>query len=82
MSTRDQLACQDLVEIITEYLEGALPDPDRSLFEMHIDGCDGCLTYLHQMRDTVRAIGHLDAEGLTEPDRERLLTLFRDWRMA
>ena len=79
MSARDNVACQELVEIITEYLDGALSDPDRTAFESHIAGCAGCHAYLQQMRDTVRAVGQLDAGALTAHDRERLLALFGIW---
>jgi len=72
--------CRELVEVITEYLEGTLPAEDRSRFERHLAGCDGCHAYLDQMRQTIRALGHLPPE-LISPEAERaLLNAFRGWR--
>ena len=50
----EQLSCQELVELVTDYLEGALPEADRDRLEEHIAGCDGCRDYIAQMRTTER----------------------------
>lgn len=65
MTPRD-IACQELVELVTEYLEDALPPSEVAAIEQHLAGCDACLRYLHQMRATVAALGMLPAERVTE----------------
>ena len=53
----DQLSCQELVELVTEYLDDALPPADRARFEAHIADCDGCTSYLEQIRVTIACTG-------------------------
>jgi len=72
--------CRELVEVITEYLEGTLPAEDRSRFERHLAGCDGCHAYLDQMRQTIRALGHLPPESFSPEAERALLNAFRGWR--
>lgn len=74
------LSCKELVELVTEFLEGTLPPSERTRFEMHIAACSGCGAYLRQMRDTLRVAGRLSEESLPEPAREDLLRVFRGWR--
>jgi anti-sigma factor RsiW len=74
------LACREFVELVTDYLEGALPPGDRARFEAHIAACDHCTAYLEQMRTTLAVVGELDPDGL-DPEVEReLLDAFRDWK--
>jgi anti-sigma factor RsiW len=82
MSERDRplMSCRELVEVITEYLEGTLAAEDRAAFERHLSGCDGCTAYLDQMRQTIRALGHLPPEWLSPEAERNLLTAFRGWR--
>jgi len=75
-----QLSCQELVELVTAYLEGALPPEDHSRFEAHISICDGCGVYLEQMRTTVRLLGKLPVATLPAGAERDLLDAFRDWR--
>ena len=74
-----ELACQELVEIITDYLEGALPPSERERFDAHIQTCDGCRDYLEQMRITIRLVGMLSEDDMEPAARDHLLQLFRDW---
>jgi anti-sigma factor RsiW len=74
------LACNELVELVTDYLEGALPPPDRSRFEAHLTECGDCQHYLQQMEVTIRTIGHLTEETIEPQARDELLNLFRDWK--
>ena len=74
------MVCKELVEVITEYLEGTLPASDRARFERHLAGCDGCQAYLDQMRQTIAALGHLPPESLSPEAESRLLEAFRGWR--
>jgi anti-sigma factor RsiW len=76
----DDLPCQELVELVTDYLEGRLPEPERLRFEAHLGLCSGCRTYLEQMRQTVRALGRLVEEAMEPEAKQRLLAAFRDWR--
>jgi len=75
-----ELACRDVVELVTAYLEHALSPTDRERFEEHLVFCDGCNTYLDQMRETIAAAGRLDPVRLPPELEERMLDAFRDWR--
>jgi anti-sigma factor RsiW len=74
------ISCQEVVELITDYLEGALPAGDTALFEQHLNFCDGCVWYVDQMQTTVETVGRIREEDLPEETRDRLLTAFRDWK--
>ena len=76
----EQLSCQELVELVTSYLEGALPAADRERFDAHIATCDGCDRYLDQIRATVRTLASLPEHSLPAQARDRLLAAFRDWQ--
>lgn len=73
------LTCKELVELVTDYLEGNLPADDVTCFEKHIAGCKGCTAYLEQMRTTIRLSGMLTEDSITPPVRDELLNIFRDW---
>jgi hypothetical protein len=78
----EQLSCQELVELVTDYLEGALTAEEAVRFDDHIGRCTGCHTYLEQMRQTIALTGRLSA-GDVSPDAEHaLLDAFRGWRSA
>jgi len=74
------IPCREMVELVTDYLEGALSWRERRRFERHIAGCDGCRAYLEQMRQTLRVLGRLDEETISPEARDALLHAFRDWR--
>jgi anti-sigma factor RsiW len=74
------LSCQELVELVTDYLEGALPAEDRARFDAHIDACDGCTRYLAQIRVTIELTGRLTLEQLDPAAEAALLEAFRDWK--
>jgi anti-sigma factor RsiW len=76
---RRDLACREVVELVTDYLEGALDERDRERFERHLDGCDGCTAYLDQMRLTLRLAGRLEPAAVDPDFRERLVEAFRGW---
>jgi anti-sigma factor RsiW len=75
-----EMSCRELVEVITDYLEGALPPEDRARFDAHIADCEDCTNYLDQMRQTIRALGHLPPESLSPEAERALLEAFRGWR--
>jgi anti-sigma factor RsiW len=76
----DFLACQELVELITDYLEETLPAGERRRFERHLAICPGCRNYVEQMRITIRTLGHVPPASLPAETRQRLLTTFREWK--
>lgn len=78
----DDLTCQEFVELVTEYLDGTLPDRDHGRFEAHLLDCDDCPIYLDQMRVTIRTIGALSEKNLAPAAKEELLTLFRNWKRS
>lgn len=77
-----EIDCQDLVELVTEYLEGTLPPELRRRFEDHLALCEGCDTYVEQMRETIRLLGQLTEETLSPQATVRLLEAFWTWRAA
>jgi anti-sigma factor RsiW len=77
-----ELTCRELVELVTDYLEGRLAPEARARFESHLAICEGCQAYVDQMRQTIQALGHLREESLSPQAREALLDAFRGWRRA
>ena len=80
MTVRPDVSCHEVVELVTDYLEGALNRDDRGAFEQHLAGCDGCTNYLDQMRETIRLTGRLTAESLEPELRSKLLDAFGAFR--
>ena len=78
--TVPEMTCKELVEVVTDYLEGRMPAEQRLLLEEHLAFCDWCQTYLEQMRATIRLTGNLREDDLEPEAREALLGVFRDWR--
>jgi anti-sigma factor RsiW len=78
----EQLSCQELVELVTDYLEGALPEEERLRFEDHISRCGACTIYLEQIRQTISLLGHLPADALSREAERELLEAFRGWHSA
>jgi anti-sigma factor RsiW len=68
------------VELVSDYLEGALTAGERERFEAHLDGCDACTRYLKQMRLTIEMLGKLTEESIDSEARDTLLGIFRDWK--
>ena len=80
--TLEQLSCQELVELVTDYLEGALDDADLRRFEAHIAGCEGCTAYLEQLRQTIALTGTLTVDELSADAERVLLEAFRAWHVS
>jgi anti-sigma factor RsiW len=76
----DDLTCQELVDLITDYLEKALPPAERQRVAAHLATCADCADYLGQMRVTLRLLGQLTPEPAPVAARDRLLNLFRHWK--
>ncbi len=77
MTSRD-IACNELVELVTEYLEGALPPSEVAAIEAHLAICEGCRHYLDQMRATLAALGSVPVETLSDDAINTLLAAFPD----
>ena len=82
MSPAETMTCRSLVELLTDYLEGALPDDERARLEEHLAGCEHCTRYLAQIRATMRLSGMLTEEQIQPEAREALLDVYRRWRSA
>ena len=76
----EQLSCQELVELVTDYLEDALSRDETDRFEDHIGRCTGCAAYLDQIRQTIVLTGRLTPESLSPEAERELLEAFRGWR--
>ena len=80
MARIEELTCQELVDLVTMYLEMTLSPEDTSRFESHLTICGGCANYLDQMRRTIQLVGTLREDGIPPEARDRLLEAFRDWK--
>lgn len=76
------LPCNELVELVTEYLEGTLTPEERARFDAHLDICSGCRTYLEQMRQTIEATGRLSDGAVPKEAMEALVQAFRSWNLG
>jgi len=75
----DELTCKELVELVADYLEGALSHRDRQRFDEHLVVCDGCTSYLDSVRLTIRITGRLTEEDLLPEMERELVAAFRGW---
>ncbi|HEY2303880.1 MAG TPA: zf-HC2 domain-containing protein [Acidimicrobiales bacterium] len=77
---RGEIVCRQAVELVTDYLEGALSGSARRRFERHLAGCQSCYEYLDQMRTTIRLTGQVVPDDLTSAQRHEFVALYRRWR--
>jgi anti-sigma factor RsiW len=82
MPTVDDLTCRELVELVTDYLEGALTPGQRRRFERHLGTCSACPRYVEQLRATIRVLGRLAEDDVPGPARGALLEAFRAWKRS
>jgi anti-sigma factor RsiW len=80
LARREPLACQEVVEMVTDYLEGGLSRGQRKRLDAHLAGCEHCSEYLAQMRATIALTGRLRSEDLTPEMREEFGDIYRRWR--
>ena len=73
------ITCQEVVEVVSDYLEGALDDATRSELEAHLALCPGCTEYLRQMRVTLETLGHIPLDTLSDAARDELVAAFRNF---
>jgi anti-sigma factor RsiW len=80
MRSRHTLTCQQAVDLVTGYLEGALTRSQRRRFETHLAGCPNCPEYLAQMRAVIALAGSITPDDLTPRMRSEFISLYRRWR--
>ena len=76
----DTLSCAEFVELVTDYLDGALDRWTEGRFVLHATNCPGCELYLDQFRETIRVAGELRTDDISPAMRERLLAEFATWK--
>jgi anti-sigma factor RsiW len=76
------LSCDEVVRLVSDYLEGVLTQAEAARFEAHIVMCDGCSAYLDQMRETIRLVGALPEQSVPDATWDRLRNAFRDWKQT
>jgi anti-sigma factor RsiW len=76
------ISCREVVEIVTDYLDGALSPDERARLEVHLDACEPCRTYIEQIRTTTRLAAAAETELEQHPDRDALLAAFREFRRS
>ena len=77
-----ELSCREVVEILGDYLEGAMAPEDRVRLEAHLADCEGCAAYLEQLRVTIRLSGRLSEDAVSAEEMAPLLEAFRAWRRS
>lgn len=80
--SHDHVSCNEVVELVTDYLERALPADDAALFEQHLNFCDGCVVYVEQMRATNATVGRVREEDVPAETKDKLMTAFREWKRS
>jgi hypothetical protein len=81
-SSSTDLSCQELVELVTMYLEMTLSEAEQARFDAHIAGCGYCTAYLDQMRRTIRLLGTLHEDDIPAEAKSRLLVAFQTWKQG
>lgn len=79
---QEGLTCQEVVELVTDYLEHALLPQTRELYEAHLAECDGCMTYTRQIQQTIAMLRRLAQEPAFPESKQKLLELFQTWKKA
>jgi anti-sigma factor RsiW len=78
-----ELTCQEIVELVSDYIEGTMPPEERDRFQHHLSYCPGCITYVEQIRETIDATGSMPREEtLPAGLRAGLLAQFKDWHRS
>jgi anti-sigma factor (TIGR02949 family) len=79
----EELSCQEIVELVTDYVEEDMPPDERSRFERHLSYCPGCLSYVEQIRETIRATGEIPREETLPSElRAGLVAQFKNWKRS
>jgi len=77
--TFEHISCQEVVELVTDYLEGAMAPEEVARFEHHLGLCDGCVFYVEQIRMTIAAVGHAREDDVPPEVRDDLVRAFREF---
>ena len=80
--TVEPISCQEVVELVTDYLEGAMSPEDVARFDHHLSLCEGCVFYVDQIRMTIAAVGRIGEEDVPPAVRDDLVAAFRDFKRA
>jgi anti-sigma factor RsiW len=80
MTTEADVTCREVVELLSDYLDDAIPAPDRARLDAHLAGCVGCSAALEQLRETIRVTGTLTEEQVGQEQLEPVRSVFRAWR--
>lgn len=80
--TMEPISCQEVVELVTDYLEGAMSPHDVARFEHHLTLCEGCVFYVEQIRMTIDAVGRVGEEDVPPEIRDELVAAFRNFRRS
>ena len=80
--TVEPISCQEVVELVTDYLDGAMSPADVARFDHHLSLCDGCVFYVDQIRMTIAAVGRIVEEDVPPEVRDGLVAAFRDFKRA
>ena len=80
LRNRKKLTCRELVELVTDYLDGSLSRRDRARFEAHIAACGNCTQYVEQFRETIRLTGTLRESDVSPEAEAALLAQFEAWK--
>jgi anti-sigma factor RsiW len=78
----EHITCREVVELVTDYLERELPAERTSLFEQHLNFCEGCIVYVEQMRATVATVGRVREEDVPPETKDKLMAAFREWKRS
>jgi anti-sigma factor RsiW len=81
MADGTAISCQEVVEVVTDYLEGRMSPEDVAIFEAHLEICDGCQWYVDQMRITIATVGRIEDAEVSDELRETVLAAFRTRRV-
>jgi predicted anti-sigma-YlaC factor YlaD len=79
---QDELNCQEVVELVTDYLEQALLPEMQAEFEEHVAGCPGCDTYIEQVQQTIMMLRKLAEQSMFPETKQELLEIFRNWKQG
>lgn len=75
---RDDVQCREVVDVLTDYLEGAMPPEQRAALEQHLLTCEGCTNYVEQLRMSIALTGRLQEEDVPPQVMDRILNMFEE----
>ena len=78
----EHISCQEVVELVTDYLERELPADETTLFEQHLNFCEGCIVYVEQIRSTAATVGRVTEDDVAPEAKEQLMAVFREWKRS